>query len=118
VSILAERTDGLHQVLPFNLTFTPVTLDEMVSPCLVLSDDQAGDFLQGFAQALAEAGYFPDITQNKESDLKATEYYLEDMRALVFNDALWNFLVPSYQEINGTQVRNMDIKVGRDNRGI
>lgn len=85
ITILAKRQDGFHQVLPFNLTFAPIKAGEETSPCLVLDERSDGEeLLHALAQGLAEAGYIPDVSRDKENELVAVKYHLEDMRKLVF----------------------------------
>ncbi len=82
LTIIAKREDGYHQALPFNLDFTPLEKGMMASPCFVFGDDD--ELLHALAQGLAEAGYLPDVTMDKNRELDATKYHLEDMRKLVF----------------------------------
>lgn len=81
ITIVAQRQDGYHQVTPFNLDFIPVKHGERTTPCLVVDNDE---LLYALAQGLAEAGYLPDMSIDKQHELDATKYHLEDMRKLVF----------------------------------
>ena len=84
ITIVAKRADGYHHVLPFDLTFAPLRLGEMTTPCLVVHEEEGDELLHALAQGLAEAGYLPDISIEKQHELDATKYHLEDMRSLVF----------------------------------
>lgn len=86
MTIIAKHSDGHHMAIPFNIDFKPIQKGEMTSPCFVQSDD-GDDLFQALAQGLAEAGYFPQVYQDKDNELKATKYHLEDMRRLVFKEA-------------------------------
>ncbi|MDD5339587.1 MAG: hypothetical protein WC329_01910 [Candidatus Omnitrophota bacterium] len=68
-----------------NLKFENVEKGQYLNPSLVLHQHQGEEFLHALAQGLAEAGYLPDISRDKESELNATKHHLEDMRNLVFN---------------------------------
>ena len=84
LTIIAKRADGYHQVAPFNLTFLPVQKGEMTTPCLVITEEYGDELFYALAQGLAEAGYLPDMSVDKQHELDATKYHLEDMRSLVF----------------------------------
>jgi hypothetical protein len=55
-------------------------------PTMRFTDEMATQFLQGFANGLAEAGYKPDELKSQACELNAVKYHLEDMRKLVFVD--------------------------------
>ena len=84
LTIITKRNDDYHQVLPFNLVFTPLELGVMATPCLIFDDIEGDDLLKALAQGLADAGYLPDVVVDKNKELEATKYHLEDMRSLVF----------------------------------
>ena len=83
LTIIANRPDGYHQVAPFNLDFVPLARGEMAQPCFQFGDDE--ELLYALAQGLAKAGYLPDVVMDKNRELEATKYHLQDMRNLVFN---------------------------------
>jgi len=83
LTVIAKREDGYHQAKSFNLDFEPLAVGEMAIPCFVFGDDDT--LLYALAQGLAEAGYLPDVVMDKNRELEATKYHLEDMRKLVFN---------------------------------
>ena len=82
LTIIARREGGYHQVSPFNLDFVPLELGEKASPCFQFGDDD--ELLYALAQGLAKAGYLPDVVMDKNKEIEATKYHLEDMRTLVF----------------------------------
>ena len=83
MTIIAKRADGTHRASPFNIDFVPHQPGEFAEPCFVFGDDD--ELLKALAQGLAEAGYLPDVVMDKNKELEATKYHLEDMRGLVFN---------------------------------
>ena len=58
-------------------------IGEMTSPCIRIPEEEADNLLRALAQGLAVAGYLPDISRDRENELTATKYHLEDMRRLV-----------------------------------
>ena len=84
MTIIAKREDGFHQAAPFNLDMIPLELGVIAQPCFIFGDDD--ELLRALAQGLAEAGYLPDVVMDKNKELDATKYHLEDMRSLVFRD--------------------------------
>lgn len=82
LTIIAKRPDGYHRAVPFNLDFTPLADGEMSQPCFVFGDDD--ELLYALARGLAQAGYLPDVVMDKNRELEATKYHLEDMRKLLF----------------------------------
>jgi hypothetical protein len=86
VRIIHKDSNGnISRAAKFDLTFLPVNLGSYIEPCLVIEDD-GEDFFWALAQGLAEAGYFPKVYQDKDNELKATKYHLEDMRKLALKD--------------------------------
>jgi hypothetical protein len=85
IRIKDKRSEGYYRGI-LELKFEPVKLGEFISPSLVLDEDIAEDLLHAFAQGLAEAGYLPKVYQDKDNELKATKYHLEDMRKLALKD--------------------------------
>lgn len=82
MTIIAKREDGYHRASEFNIDFVPMAIGEFAEPCFIFGDDD--ELLRALAQGLAEAGYLPDVVMDKNRELKATQYHLEDMRKLIF----------------------------------
>jgi len=75
-------------VLPVDLTMT-TSLEPAVmppEPTLRFNGNDAGQFLQGLADGLVEAGFKPDELKVADEKVEAIKYHLEDMRMLVFKN--------------------------------
>ncbi len=90
VSVWLVHRQGNEETVvhPMNLEQT-TTLEpgvEPPEPTLRFVGHSAEQFLQGLTDGLVEAGFKPDAIKVSDERLKATDYHLEDMRALVFKD--------------------------------
>ncbi len=80
-----QATGERTVVNPMQLSITTgVKSGETPEPTMRFTDELAAQFLQGFANGLAEAGYKPDELKAQACELNAVKYHLEDMRQLVF----------------------------------
>ena len=83
-----KEKDGKHymakpMVFEFE-EYNPMTV--INDSTLNLSYDEAHEFLTELSNALNQAGFVSKNVDGYQSELKATKYHLEDMRALAFKN--------------------------------
>jgi hypothetical protein len=84
ITIINSDPQNYSVVKPMSMVFTPLHPGELLDPSIVIPS-RYEDFFWALAQGLAEAGYFPKVYQDKDNELTATKYHLEDMRTIAMS---------------------------------
>lgn len=80
-----KEIDGKRYVAqPLNLTFVPMEDGKLAEPTLGLDPHEGTALLKSMVDQLAMIGISANELEVKNSQLRAVQYHLEDMRSMVF----------------------------------
>lgn len=88
IYLYEDRPEGRFVVKPTELEVEAVDYNREVEPTFRFSEHSGYEFLNSLVNALVQCGFKPDEIKAHDKQVEAIKAHLEDMRRLVFKEAL------------------------------